>query len=129
MVRAYVSTGITVVLGSLNAELLDVNHGGETADMEDTTHQGSTSGWREFLVGLKDGGEVTLTLHFDPDATVPDTGDADQTLTITWPSPATKKYSATVHVSGGKNPAAALGTKMVQDVTVKITGVPNWAAS
>ena len=127
MVTRYVATGISVSLGTLNAYLLDVNHGGESADQVDVTYQESTSQWREFLSGLKDGGEVTLALLFDPDATYPATG-SQTTLAITWPTGATYKFSATVNISG-KSASAPLGDKMTSDFTVKITGVPDWAAS
>ena len=127
MATSYVATGISVSLGTLNAYLLDVNHGGESADQVDVTHQASPDQWREFMNGLKDGGEVTLALLFDPDAAFPATG-SQTTLAVTWPTGTTNKFSATVNVSG-KGTSAPLGDKMTSDFTVKITGVPNWAAA
>jgi hypothetical protein len=122
---AYIATGITVTLAGLSGDLLDVNHGGESCDMEDVTHQLSTEAWREFLSGLKDGGEVTLTIHYaagsGPD--MPAVGDAATSLAIAFPT--APAFSADVFVSG-KGFAATLGTKIVQDVTVKITGKPTW---
>jgi len=123
---SYVATGITVSLSGLSGDLLDVNHGGESCDMVDVTHQTSTEAWREFLSGLKDGGEVTLTIAYaagsGPD--MPATGSAASTLTVTFPNAPT--FTADVFVSG-KGFTASLGTKIVQDVTVKITGKPTWA--
>jgi predicted secreted protein len=36
-------------------------------DTVDSTHMGSTGGWREAISGLKDPGEVTVELNFIPD--------------------------------------------------------------
>lgn len=35
-------------------------------DTYDVTAHDSTNGWREFIGGLKDAGEVTITLNYDP---------------------------------------------------------------
>lgn len=43
---------------------------GWTRETYDVTTHDSTSGWREFIGGLIDGGEVTVDLHFDPQATI-----------------------------------------------------------
>ncbi len=128
---AYIATGITVDFSTLNADLLDVNHGGESADIVDVTHQKSAAdlsdGWREKLAGLKDAGEVTLPCLFDPDATVPALATS-ATLTVTWPSATTNKFSCSAILSC-TGVAASLGHKMVQDLTLTLTGLPNWAAS
>jgi hypothetical protein len=73
---AYISTGITVSFSTLSAELLDLTGSGEVADQVDVTHQASTNQWREFLSGLKDGGEYTWTLHYG--GTVPALGTQDK---------------------------------------------------
>ena len=126
---AYIATGITVTLSGLSGELLDVDHGGESCDTEDTTHQLSTDGWREFMIGLKDGGEVTLTIAFGSGShiTLASTGDGAaeaNELLITFPG--TKTLTAQAFITG-HSLGASLGTKIVQDVTVKITGKPTWA--
>jgi predicted secreted protein len=46
-----------------------VNLGGPSMsrDAPDVTHMDSPGGWREFIPGLKDGGEVTVEGNFVPD--------------------------------------------------------------
>lgn len=48
------------------ANVADISGPNTTMETVDTTHLGSTGGYREFLAHLKDGGEITLTCHFDP---------------------------------------------------------------
>ncbi|GHF73915.1 phage tail tube protein [Streptomyces thermodiastaticus] len=46
----------------------------------DVTAHDSPDGWREFIGGLKDGGDVTLTVNYDPrehDTLIADYADAD----------------------------------------------------
>ncbi len=133
MADGYVATGIVVTLtgvgDALVADLQDINIGGDTADQVDTTHQLSPNKRREFLSGLIDGGEVTLTLLFDSDKTIPEAGTNGTTLTVMFPSGMTNKYSATVNVQHVGSVNGTLGDKMVQDVTVKVTGLANWSAS
>jgi len=37
-------------------------------DAQDATHTESPEGWREFIAGLKDGGEISATLNFVADS-------------------------------------------------------------
>jgi len=119
---AYISTGITVSFSTLSAELLDVTHSGEEADQVDVTHQTSTSEWREFLSGLKNGGSVTLTLHLG--GTVPDVATND-TLVVTFPTGA-GTFTASANLQKNKGVAGNLGDKLIEEVSFKITGVPAW---
>lgn len=119
---AYVSTGITVSFGALSAELLDVTASGETADQVDVTHQASISQWREFLNGLKDGGDCTLTLHLG--GTVPALATQD-TLTVTFPTGA-GTWAATANLQKRRGVSGNLGDKLIEEVGFKITGVPTW---
>lgn len=123
-VTAYVSTGITVTFSTLTGELLDVRESGVKTDTVDVTKQNSTTGYREFKAGLKDGGEWTISFHYDPDAVIPAQGTSAN-LIITWPSGATNKYMATALLTG-RSTAAPLGDKMMCDLTFKVTGVPDW---
>lgn len=129
MPDGYVATGISVVLDTLDADLQDINLGGDTADQVDMTHQGSADNAREFLSGLVDGGEVTLTLLFDSDKTIPATGTNGLTLTVTWPTGMSNKYEATVNVQSVGDVVGTLGDKMLQSVALKVTGLANWSAS
>lgn len=120
---AYISTGVTVSFSTLSAELLDLTTSGETAEQVDVTHQASTNEWREFLSGLKDGGEVTWTLHCG--GTIPALG-TQSALTVTLPSGA-GTLTATANLSKVKGLNAPLGDKIVEEVTFKVTTEPSWA--
>jgi len=124
VVTAYVATGITATFGTLTGELVDVKQTGEKADAVDVTKQSSTNKWREFKAGLLDGGEWTLTMNHDPDAIFDTMGTAG-TLLVTWPSGATRKFTASA-IFVGRTASASLGQKMVADFTFKITAAPNW---
>lgn len=48
------------------ANIASISGPSETMETVDTTHLSSTGGYREFRPHLKDGGEVTFTIHYDP---------------------------------------------------------------
>jgi predicted secreted protein len=45
-------------------QINDIQPPSPTKETVDTTHMGSTGGYREFISGLKDGGEVTFQINF-----------------------------------------------------------------
>ncbi len=127
MVTNYVATNVTAVIGSFAMFLDNVNVGGASADMVDVTKQSSANDWREKLSGLKDGGQITLTVHYDPDdANVPVLGQAAATLTVDWGG--TLKWSASVLVQN-ISIVANLGEKIVADFTFEITGAVDFATA
>src|SRR3546814_13366979 len=48
------------------AELIDLSTPSMTKDQVEATHTDSTDGFREFIPGLKDGGEFSATMNFIP---------------------------------------------------------------
>lgn len=48
------------------AELIDISPPSMTKDQVEATHTDSPDGFREFIPGLKDGGEFTATMNFLP---------------------------------------------------------------
>lgn len=54
------ATGVTV------GEIVTLNPLSVTAEDYDVTTHGSPNRWREYLGGLKDGGELSATVRFDP---------------------------------------------------------------
>ena len=46
------------------AEVLSIAGPGMTRDIIDVTHLGSTGGYREYVSGYRDGGELTFTINF-----------------------------------------------------------------
>jgi predicted secreted protein len=48
------------------AEVTSITPPALARDAQDATHTESTGGWREFIPGLKDGGEVSVEMNFIP---------------------------------------------------------------
>jgi hypothetical protein len=124
-VTNYIATGITVAFGTLTGELHGVRYSGEKTDFIDVSHQASANGYKDFKAALTDPGEIILAMSFDPDAVVPATKGVAAALIVTFPSGATKKFSAQA-IYGGRGFDGTLGAKMVSDLTFKISGKPNW---
>lgn len=118
----YISTGITVTFGALTAEIVDVDYSGETADVEDVTHQLSTSAHKEKKAGLIDAGQVTLLLHYG--GTVPAAGTTD-TLLVAFPDG--KTLSCTAVLQKCRGAGATLGKKITSPATFELSGVPTWS--
>lgn len=98
----------------------------------DVTHSNSTSGYREFVGGLRDPGEITLTLALVP-STVNSSGykrmladydnDTPQTYRVEWPNGVMITFDALV-TSVGHEQQPLGEDPMTQDVTFKISGKP-----
>ncbi len=103
-----------------------------SAERIEITTLDSTGGYKEYIGGLKDGGEIQLELYWKK-------SDAKQVILrdavnsgavlpfkIEWPdSPATTVTGSIIVSSFGMNTAANEGVKAT--VTCKLTGSPTWA--
>lgn len=111
------------------AQVRDITGPGLSLDTLDVTTHDSTDAWREFVGGLKDGGEVSLELVWDPD-------NASQTLLRTdldgrtissWsitfvdPTPAVVTFNALVTAF---DPSAPVEDELTVSATLKVTGEP-----
>lgn len=105
-------------------------------DPIEVTHRGSAS-WREFVAGLRDGGEVSFDLVYDPDLASHAAGAAPGlpyllaqgtllAFRLSFPdtTPATLTFLGMVT---GFEPKAPLADALTADVTIKVSGVPVWA--
>lgn len=114
------------------AQVRAINGPTLSREVVDSTSQDSTGKDREFIAGLRDAGEVTLELLFDPD----NTGHTDlrsdlsvdtlKNYRITFPdaTPATCTFAGLVTRFEPRSPHDDL---LVASVTVKISGAPTWA--
>ncbi len=108
------------------AEIFNLD--GPSGDMVliDVTHHQSTSGYREYRAGLKDGGDVTLQMNFLPSVsgqTALRTDFENQTVMywrIDWPDGAQWKFQALVKQPPG--PAAPFDGKLSARGVLKVTG-------
>lgn len=99
----------------------------ETIDM--TAHD-SPDGWREFVGGLKDGGEISLDLNYDPTESTHDLDDDfDDRLPrnyrlIILPETADEHTWGIAGVMTKCGDEFPHDDKMARSVTVKVTGKP-----
>jgi len=99
------------------------------ADTIDVTNHQSTSGWKEFLAGLKDGGEVPLEGNFIQDdagqlALMGHLGGAAQSFVVVFPDLSQWAFSAIV--TGVEVGKGDIKDQLTFAATVKITGVPTF---
>lgn len=123
--------GCTVTFSGFVGVYQEIDGPGLERDAVETTHMTSTSGYREFIPGLIDAGEVTAPLNFDPN-TNPPIASAAGTLTITWPIPDGGSTGATWACSAfvtSYKPTAPVDDRMTCEITWKLTGVPTFTDS
>lgn len=115
-----------------------VNVGGPEIEREtyDVTAHDSTGGWREFIGGLKDGGEVSVELNYDPDIHDVLVGDFDdisaRDYRLTWPTvegQATGARWAFTAFMTGFAPEGPSDDKLACEITFKVTGKPTLTAA
>lgn len=114
------------------AGLMDVDGPSMSADTIDVTTHDSQGKFREFIAGLRDGGEVTADILFDPDDPVQSlsTGLARdlaegvcREYRAAWPYPSTKFWQFSAIVTNF-NPNAPVADKQTVPLTLKVTGEP-----
>lgn len=111
----------------------DVSGPNLSLDTIEVTHHASTGGWREFIAGLLDGGEVSLDLFIDlSQATQANstgllselTGRSVEGFKITWPDASNATFNALVT---NWDPGAVVDGALQGSVTLKITGAVTFA--
>lgn len=99
-------------------------------DAVDVTHSESPEKWREFIAGLKDGGEVSCELNFVPGAAGTTLlmaqldVDTVSVCEISLPMFATAYKWSFNAILTGFDPQAPIAEKQVATVTFKVTGKP-----
>ncbi len=103
---------------------------GIAVDSIDASHEESPSAWREFIPGLKDGGEVSLEIHYVPggsaEATLLAALRTTQVCRVVFPSGAQANFSAFITEMSAETP---IDDKMVMSVTLKVTGAITMSAA
>lgn len=112
------------------AEVTNITPPGRSKDAVDATHSQSPDRYREFIAGLKDGGECSIELNF-----VPNGGDFDKldaafesdelvNCRITFTDTSVWTFAG---IMTGLEPEAPLDDKMMATATFKISGKPTFA--
>ena len=104
------------------------NVGGPEIEREtyDVTSHDSVDGWREFIGGLKDGGEVSIEINYDPrihDSLVEDFEDtAPRNYKMTFPA-ALGEWAMKLILTGFAQEAPVDG-KLAAELKFKVSGKP-----
>ena len=115
------NTGTFATVG----EVIDLTPPNISRDAVETTHMGSTERWREFIGGLKDGGEGSIEINFDPGHAVTASFLSDLNTNtagyykIVFPDATEWGFAA---IATGFQPGAPIDDRMTATFTVKLTG-------
>jgi predicted secreted protein len=115
--------GTTMTFGSFTAEINSLSGPTIQQDSVETTHLSTVGRWREFCFGIKDPGELSLEVNFDPDTDVP--VDEQSTLVITWTLPDGQSTPATWSADAfltSYECEAVVDEKLSASLTFKLSG-------
>lgn len=109
------------------ADVTNISGPGLSRETIDVTSHGSPGAWMQFIGGLKDGGEVSIDVNYDPpnhDALVEDfDDDAPRNYQIVFPDPDTTTW-AFAAVMTGFEAEAPYDDKLAATITFKVSGKP-----
>jgi predicted secreted protein len=119
--------------GTLVAEINDISGPSLSRDTIEVTHHQSTNRWREFIKSLKDGGEISFTINYNPVDTTHKTSTgvladfANDTTVDTWslvfPDSGLTTWSFPAIVTGFE-PKEPIDDRLTADITLKVAGQP-----
>lgn len=132
MANADQGFGLSITFSSGFCALIrSVTWGGMQREFLDSSHMATTNGWMTFMPSdLKDAGELSVDLLFDPDMEPPIEG-ALETITVTAPIPAGGSTAATWACSGALRSFEWTGPHdalMTATAALKFTGEPTITA-
>lgn len=110
------------------AEVTNISAPSVSRDSIEYTSHSSAGGFREFMPGLKDGGEVSLDINWDPSNathqslyTQLNTGTANTAFSIVFPN--AWEFNFNGHVTGF-DATAPIDDRLTASVTIKVSGQP-----
>lgn len=109
------------------AEVASITPPNVSRDTVDATHMGSTEKWRDFVAGLRDPGEMSITINWIPGDSAHDalfakfTSDTASNFKIVYPNSVADIFSA---LCVGISPEVPLDGKLSATVRFKLTGKP-----
>ena len=102
-------------------------------DAHDATHTESTEGWREFIPGLKNAGEIKIEMNFVPssasDALIREQFDSDSLTQcrIKFPAGISPAEALTLQaIVTNYETTGPIADKMSASLTLKVSGKPTW---
>lgn len=135
MTEAMLGYGVTLTRNAVAiAEISNVGGPSLSRDSVDVTHHASPDRWREFIKGLKDGGEVSFDINHIPDNPTHDATTgllsdfANDTTIDTW---GMTFPDGTVWTFPGFltnfEPQGPVDDKLAASITIKVAGKPTLA--
>ena len=124
-----IGNGATPEVFTTVAEVTSITPPGMTRDAIDATHSESPDGWREFIGGLKDGGEVEIAMNYVPGSAttilmMQEIAAAVGNKQIVFPAGEIFSFAA---LCTNISPETPVDGKMEASVTYKVTGRPTLA--
>lgn len=124
-----VGDGATPEVFTAVAEVHNINGPSISRDSIEVTHHGSIGGFREYIPGLRDGGEVSIDINWNPaNATHEDLYEAltsvqsgNTNYKIEFPDATEFAFSG--HVTGFEA-SAPIDDRLTASVTIKVSGAP-----
>lgn len=112
------------------AEVTAITPPGVARDAIDATHMQSPDGWREFILGLKDGGEISIEINYIKASVTAIMAEFSSNVMkdrrILFPDGSSFDFAAGCI---GFEPEAPVDDKIAASATFKITGKPVFTAS
>lgn len=115
------------------AQVQDISGPGLSLNTDDVTAHDSTGGWMEFVATVKDGGEVSFDIVYDPAGGTHENAsggllyELDQKTAkaykIVFPDTANTAWTFNAFVTAYE-PSAPVDGKLAASITLKITGQP-----
>ncbi len=111
------------------AEVTNIQPPSTERELHDVTHMESEDGWREFIIGLKEGSEMTVSMNFIPgsatDVKLRGMFDTDEPypFKIIFNSGAEMGFQALIT---GYAPEIEVGAPMTAEATFKMTAKPDF---
>jgi predicted secreted protein len=117
------------------AEVTSIGGPGLALDPIEVTNMDSTNGWREFIGGLLDGGEVSISINYLPTNATHNASNGlindmenrtKRNLQLIFSDGSSTTFSFTALVTAFE-PTAPVDGALTADVTLKVTGQPTLA--
>ena len=108
-------------------EILSITGPGLSLDPVDVTNQDSTDSYREFIAGLRDSGELSFDINYQPSLALHEglltsfNAGTKVAWILLFPGGGTEKFTSQGFISGF-DVSAPIDAQLTASVTVKLTG-------